>query len=114
MVKAKVLEFVKGGGGRARPLFLFSLLFALVVFLASYFREDGIRNVIHSDHRLQSRKEDLKKIEEENAELREKIKSIKEGSYLMEKYAREKLFMVKDDEMVFRFYESPAPPPPGK
>lgn len=110
-MKAKLLTFIRSGGGRARPLFLFSLFFALIVSLASYFREDGIRHVVSSDRRLDARKEELKSREAENAELRARIKSVQQGSYLMEKYAREKLLMSKQDEIIFRFYETPPPPP---
>lgn len=105
MWKQAALKVLWGGGGRARPLFFFSLLFAVVVFLASYFKADGIRSVFEYDHKLAADMEGLKKIQAENEALREKIRSVRDGSYLMEKYAREKLLMARQNEVVFRFHE---------
>ncbi len=97
--------FIGWGGGRAKPLFLLSISFAMVIGLASYFKVDGIRSVMDSDRKIQSRMEELKKTEAENAALRERIRSVQDGSYLMEKYAREKLYLARKNEMVFRFNE---------
>lgn len=107
MWKQAALKILWGGGGRARPLFFFSLLFAAVVFLAVWFKDEGIRSVLEYDHKLAAEMEGLKKIQAENEALKEKIRSVREGSYLMEKYAREKLLMARQNEVVFRFYEAP-------
>lgn len=108
MWKQAARKILWGGGGRARPLFFFSLLFAAVVFLASWFKEDGIKSVFEYDHKLAADVEGLKKIQADNEALREKIRSVREGSYLMEKYAREKLLMARQGEVVFRFHEGSA------
>ncbi len=97
------------GGGRARPLLFFSLLFLIVVFLASWFKAEGIKSVFDYDNKLAADMEGLKKLQAENEALREKIRSVRDGSYLMEKYAREKLLMARQNEVVFRFSEEPAP-----
>lgn len=107
MWKGGALKAFWEGGGRARPLFFFSLLFAIVVFLASWFKADGIKSVLDYDHKLAADVEGLKKIQAENEALREKIRSVRDGSYLMEKYAREKLLMARQNEVVFRFHEEP-------
>ena len=104
----KKIFFAVWGGGRAKTLFFLSLGFLIVVGLASYFKTDGIRTVFNSDRKLSEKMEDLKKVEAQNAALKEKIKSVQEGSYLMEKYARERLLMSKKDDMVFRFREAPG------
>ncbi len=105
MLKLGDLRLSWGSGGRARPLFFFSLIFALIVFLASWFKEEGIKSVVDHDRKLAAQKEDLKRIEAENEQLRQQIRSVREGNYLMEKYAREKLLMARKNEVVFRFYD---------
>jgi cell division protein FtsB len=112
MVKMDLKKVVANAwiGGRAKSLFILSLGFFLIVSLASYFKADGIRAVFDSDRKLRSKIEDLKKAEQQNTELQEKIKSVQDGTYLMEKYAREKLLLSKKDEMVFRFHDSAADP----
>lgn len=107
MWKQAALKVLWGGGGRARPLFFFSLLFAAVVFLASWFKDEGIKSVLDYDHKLAAEVEGLKTIQAENEALQEKIRSVRDGSYLMEKYAREKLLMARQNEVVFRFHEEP-------
>ena len=103
----QIKRFIFGGrGGRARPIFLLSVVFMLIVGLASYFKTDGIRAVLDSDKKIRERTEDLKKIEAQNAELRKKINEVQAGSYQTEKYAREKLLMAKENEVVFRFRDA--------
>jgi cell division protein FtsB len=102
--------FFGGWGGRAKPLFLLSVVFMVIVGLASYFKTDGIRTVLDSDKKIRDKSDALKKIEVQNAELRERIKAAQAGSYETEKYAREKLLMAKENEAVFRFRDAPAKP----
>ncbi|MBI5178397.1 MAG: septum formation initiator family protein [Nitrospinae bacterium] len=75
--------------------------------LASYFKSDGIKSVMDGDRRLQTRTEEFKRIEADNAALRQQIRSVEENSYLMEKFAREKLYLAKRNEVVFRFKDEP-------
>ena len=102
-----LMRFFRGGGGRAKPLFFLSVAFVAVIGFASYFKVDGIRSVMDSDRKIQARMEDLKKAEAENSLLRERIKSVQDGSYLMEKYAREKLYLSRKNEVMFRFQDGP-------
>ncbi|MBI3793865.1 MAG: septum formation initiator family protein [Nitrospinae bacterium] len=86
---------------------MLSVVFMLLVGLASYFKTDGIRAVLDSDKKIRAKTEELKKLDEQNAALRRKIESMQGGDYTVEKYAREKLFMAKKNETVFRFHEAP-------
>ncbi|MBI3581469.1 MAG: septum formation initiator family protein [Nitrospinae bacterium] len=105
----RIKRFLFGGrGGRARPIFLLSAVFLLIVGLASYFKTDGIRSVLDSDKKIREKTEDLTKMAARNAELREKINAAQAGSYQTEKYAREKLLMAKENEVVFRFRDAQA------
>lgn len=96
------------GISRAKSLFLLSVVFALVVGSASYFKNDGIRNVVDVEKKLEHEKKEVERLQAENNLLRRRIKSIQEGSYLMEKFAREKLMLGKENEVIFRFYEDSA------
>lgn len=90
---------------RSRRLFAFSLFFALTVGLASYFKDEGIRDLIHRDNKLERQRWTIKKLKAENSLLRRKITAIHNDSYLIEKFAREKLRLAKNNELIFRFYE---------
>jgi cell division protein FtsB len=87
------------------------VVFLLIVGFASYFKTDGIRTVLDSDKKIKDKADSLKKIETQNAELREKIRAAQAGGYQTEKYAREKLMMAKENETVFRFRDAPNTKP---
>lgn len=96
---------VGSGPNRSRRLFAFSLFFAITVGLASYFKNEGIRDLIHHDNKLERQRWVVKKLKAENSLLRRKITAVHDDSYLIEKFAREKLRLAKNNEIVFRFYE---------
>lgn len=109
MLRARELIRSNRATNRAKYLFFLSLVFALTVGAASYFKDDGIRSLIDRDHKIERDRRQLKRLEAENSLLRRRIKSIHEDSYLIEKFAREKLHLAKENELVFRFYEEPLP-----
>ena len=107
MLRAREHYRSNKGTNRARHLFLLSLVFAISVGAASYFKEDGIQDLIDSDRKVERQRMEQKRLEAENSLLRRRIKSIYDDSYLVEKFAREKLHLVKENEIVFRFYDEP-------
>ena len=109
MLGARELNRAAKGTNRPKYLFFLSLIFALSVSAASYFKEDGIRNLIDKDRKIELERREIKRLEAENSLLKRRIESIHNDSFLIEKFAREKLHLVKEDEMVFRFYEDPQP-----
>ncbi|GMT42600.1 MAG: hypothetical protein IEMM0002_1011 [bacterium] len=109
MLKARESKVSGNGVSRAGQLFLLTLVFAVAVGAASWFKDGGIRDLISKDKSLERRRHDVENLESENNLLRAKILSIQSDSYLIEKFAREKLHLVKDGETIFRFYESDSP-----
>ncbi|MEE8484178.1 MAG: septum formation initiator family protein [Nitrospinota bacterium] len=109
MLRAKEARTFKRGLSRPKAIFLFSLLFAVVVGLTSYYRDGGIKGVRERDIKLEMERQSVKRLEAENNVLRRKVESIEEGSYLMEKFARENLNLSKENEIVFRFTDEPKP-----
>ncbi len=109
MLRAKEARTFKRGLSRPKAIFLFSLLFAVVVGLTSYYRDGGIKGVRERDIKLEMERQSVKRLEAENNVLRRKMESIEEGSYLMEKFARENLNLSKENEIVFRFTDEPKP-----
>jgi len=109
MLGARKLNRASKGTNRAKYLFFLSVIFALSVGAASYFKEDGIRNLIDRDRKIERERRQIKRLEAENSLLKRRIRSIHDDSFLIEKFAREKLHFVKEDEKVFRFYEDSQP-----
>jgi cell division protein FtsB len=109
MLGARELNRASKGTNRAKYLFFLSVIFAVSVGAASYFKEDGIRNLIDRDRKIERERMQIKRLEAENSLLKRRIQSIHDDSFLIEKFAREKLHFVKENEKVFRFYEEPQP-----
>ena len=92
-------------GLRPKILFYFSLVLAVVISIFSYYKEDGFRNISKTDEKINSEKELLKRVKDENSLLRYRIKTARDDPHNIEKFAREKLNLVGKDDLVFRFYE---------
>ncbi len=109
MLRAKEARTFKRGLSRPKAIFLFSLLFAVVVGLTSYYRDGGIKGVRERDKKLEMERQLVKRLKAENNVLSRKVESIEEGSYLMEKFARENLNLSRGNEIVFRFTDEQRP-----
>ena len=109
MLGARELSRASKGTNHAKYLFFLSVIFALTVSAASYFKEDGIRNLLDRDRKIERERLQVKRLEAENSLLRRRIQSIHDDSFLIEKFAREKLHFIKENEKVFRFYDDPQP-----
>jgi len=108
MLKAREHKNLGGATGRAKYVFLASLVFASAVGVISYYKEGGLNDLMNMDKKLERHRWALKRMEAENSLLRRRIKSIRDDSYLIEKFARERLHLVKENEIVFRFYDEPV------
>ncbi|MFQ5432183.1 MAG: septum formation initiator family protein [Nitrospinota bacterium] len=109
MLGARELNRAGKGTNRAKYLFFLSVIFALSVGSASYFKDGGIRSLMDRDRKIERERMQVKRLKAENSLLRRRIRSIHDDSFLIEKYAREKLHLVKENEKVFRFFEDPHP-----
>ena len=109
MLGARELNRAGKGTNRAKYLFFLSVIFAFSVGTASYFKEGGIRSLIDKDRKIERERRQIKRLEAENSLLTRRIRSIHNDSFLIEKFAREKLHLVKKGEKVFRFYDGSHP-----
>jgi len=96
----------KPRASNAKRFFFLCLIFALVVTALSFFKKDGYRHQGAIDGRVKKVAKSLKAVKQGNKALREKIETIDKDSYQVEKYAREQLHLVKENETIFRFKEA--------
>jgi cell division protein FtsB len=98
---------IRGGIATARPKLLFYISIALVATMAvvSYFKKDGFRALFQIDDQIKKEEQTLKRLKEENRLLRNRVKTAREDPYHVEKFAREKLNLAKEGDVVFRFYK---------
>jgi len=91
----------------AKPKLLFYISIGLVVTMAvvSYFKKDGFKALFRIDDQIIKEEQNLKRLKEENRLLRNRVKTAREDPYHVEKFAREKLNLAKDGDVVFRFYK---------
>jgi cell division protein FtsB len=90
----------------AKRFFFLCLIFALAVTALSFFKKDGYRHQEEIDGRVEKVEQSLKAVKKDNKALRQKIRTIDKDSYQVEKFAREQLHLVKENEVVFRFKET--------
>ena len=73
-----------------------------VVFLISFFFSDrGIAELQQARTRVGDLREDIARLETENARLRSEIDSVKRSTYAVERIAREDLGMSRQGEVVY-------------
>jgi len=91
--------------GRSYPklIFTFSLLTSIVIFTLSYFKKDGFKNIRKIDESIRIERATIDRVKKENQLLKEKIKTARTNSFQIEKFAREKLKLSKEGELIFRF-----------
>lgn len=97
----------KDGIGTTKPKLLFYISIVLVVTMAvvSYFKKDGFRALFQIDDKIKKEEQTLKRLKEENRLLQNRVKTAREDPYHVEKFAREKLNLAKEGDVVFRFYK---------
>jgi len=81
---------------------LIYILIFICFFLIIFFRERGLKDYIVMHKRLEKLTEENKKIEKENKQLKLEIKKLKTDLKYVEKIAREKYNMIKDNEILIK------------
>ncbi len=104
--KRKTADNRKPSASNAKRFFFLCLIFALAVTALSFFKKDGYRHQGEIDGRVEKVAKSLKAIKKDNKALLGKIQSLDKDSYQVEKYAREQLHLVKENETIFRFKEA--------
>jgi cell division protein FtsB len=84
-----------------RKAILIVIAFCFIVLTQGMFGGKGFFALMEAKKEKQSLQDEIKKMEEENAALKDKINDIKNNKFLLEKKAREKLLMSKPKEIIF-------------
>lgn len=88
------------------------LLFLLIGF--ALFGENGLLRLYRSYQYAKSLEEDVATLQEKNRQLEHEISLLREDPDYIERIARERLGMVRKDEIVYQFQESrPVPEAPN-
>jgi cell division protein FtsB len=97
--------------GSAKLRFLVIVLIALLVFLQArlWFSEDGYREVVRLEGRVDAQLSENARLEERNARLDAEVSDLKGGNSAVEERARADLGMVVDGETFYLFGESESP-----
>ena len=85
------------------------LIFLLLVFFALQYRlwvgEGSYAEVVHLQNEIALKKQDLKRMQQENMQLRAEIEDLKSGLAAIEERARNDLGMVKEGEVYFQIVD---------
>ncbi|BCA80421.1 septum formation initiator family protein [Desulfuromonas sp. AOP6] len=85
------------------PVPLWSVLFLLFLFGVAVFGDNGVLRAIQGKAQSDVLADDIRRLEEENAALRQEIEALRSDRKYLEGIARKDLGMVKDDELVYQF-----------
>ncbi|MBF0275607.1 MAG: septum formation initiator family protein [Nitrospinae bacterium] len=87
-----------------------ALIIGLFVFIAIVFinliSNGNLSEVAEMQQRLEYMDNKIDGLRNENKQLKRKILSIEKDDFMVEKVAREELGLVKDDEVVYKTYDS--------
>ena len=90
------------------------LIMSLVLFMtmlgAAMFKEDGILKVFKFQGELDALRQSNKELRKENARIKIQIDRLKTDPFAIEKVAREKLNMVRQDETVYQIVHKTQEP----
>ena len=91
------------------------LVFLLLVFFALQYRlwvgEGSYAEVVHLRNEITLKKQDLKRMQQENRQLRAEIDDLKSGLAAIEERARNDLGMIKENEIYFQIVDSVSEEP---
>lgn len=85
---------------RRRLVILGLSFFFLVLFAASFFGKKGLIEISRSRREYKALLQDMQRLESEKSRLEKEIKELETNPKAVEKKAREKLWLMKEDEMV--------------
>lgn len=100
----KIIENAKADDRyRLKILLLLNLGFFLFLMLVTTFGQDGMVKVHKLDEEISEVEKEIVDMNNKNAEIKDKILSMKIDYSLIERIAREKLGLVKSGETVYEF-----------
>ena len=74
--------------------------FFLILLMASFFGKKGLLEMYRAQREIKSLLEEKERLESEKKKLEREIKELEQNPAAVEKKAREKLWLMKDDELV--------------
>jgi cell division protein FtsL len=96
-----------------RRLPIVPVLLALLLLGFALFGDRGILRALQAGRQKAALQEEVRQLEEANAELRQEIESLRNDRRYLEAIARKELGMVKDDELVYQFRSVQKTPRPA-
>ncbi len=84
-----------------KKIVIYSLIF-IFLFIIIFFKKRGLKDYIVMHKRLEKLIEENKRIEKENEQLKLEIKKLKTDLKYIEKIAREKYNMIKQNEILIK------------
>ena len=75
-------------------------LFFLVLLLASFFGKKGLIEIYRAQREHEALLQEIERLEDEKSKLEKEIEELEKNPKSVEKKAREKLWLVKPDEIV--------------
>ena len=74
--------------------------FLLVLLLASFFGKKGLLEIFQAQRKQKALLENVERLEKKKSKLEREIEELRENPKAVEKKAREKLWLMKPDEIV--------------
>ena len=92
---------------RNRPKITFYICLAIAVAMTvvAWYKGDGFQQILRADKELKADRERVARLKAENESLRQDISKANKDMKRVEKFARENLNLVRENDLVFHFYE---------
>ena len=101
---------IESAATRRLRVLLVVLPFVLTGYLLSS-GDGGVAKLWNQAGRIDILRKDIARLERENAQVAEEVKLLTDDQRTIERIARERYGMVKDNESVYRVYPGPAAQP---
>lgn len=95
MSKTKKIKFVQSKG-----FLLLVVLFIFILILTFFFGDSGIIEIVGSQRKIDELQARIQHLQEEKESLTKEIRELENNPYALERRAREKLWLMKKNEMV--------------
>lgn len=95
MSKTKKVKFVQTKG-----FLLLVVLFIFILILTFFFGDSGIIEIVGAQRRIDELTNRITYLEQEKVRLTKEIEELESNPYALERRAREKLWLMKKNEMV--------------
>ncbi len=93
----------RNSGLKKKGLYFLILFFLLILVLTFFFGNNGIVEILHSRKKIENLKKNIELLKAKKAGLQKEIDELKRNPLVLEKRAREKLWLMKKNEKVVIF-----------